>query len=270
MYLLNGLANLAAADTALSDSVGKHGACQAVVSSLEKRPRDLQLQAAGVKAVRALALSGGRNIDTLATVGGATAVARAQGLFLRDREVQLACLGAAEMLCRGCGSRSIITALLVGGSMDLLKSAMNVFANDSDFVSQGLRTLVEMTSSHTASSPPLPALGSTNDDGNRYLSPISAPAEYTAIGADASWAVGLVLAVLERNPCREVCLSAFDALGRLLEIQHTTRGLLPWANVGYAVRRALKLNRKDDANLASSGRKILALVTTARGRALAQ
>lgn len=94
VYLLNGLANVAVADESLSDFVGQHGACQAVVLALEQRPRDLQLQASGVKAVRALALAGGRNVEVLAAVRGPQAIARAQGLFLRDREV--CALGSCE------------------------------------------------------------------------------------------------------------------------------------------------------------------------------
>lgn len=84
---MNGLANVAVADKSLSDFVGQHGACQAVVLALEQRPRDLQLQASGVKAVRSLALAGGRNVEILSAVRGPQAIARAQGLFLRDREV---------------------------------------------------------------------------------------------------------------------------------------------------------------------------------------
>lgn len=323
VYLLNGVANMAAADEDLGDLLGKHGACKAVVSVLEEHPRDLQLQASGVKAVRSLALSGGRNVEVLAAVRGPVAVARAQGLFLRDREVQLACLGAVEILCRS-GSQANKMALANAGSLTLLESALDQFADDAELVAQGLCALVEMMLSVgvDAGSPAETAAtgvarsarwcvdGVAQQDGDNQRTVLPMPStehqDLTADAPDASRAVGTVLAAMERNPCREVCLSAFDALGRLLGIvdaansvvvgvdaggdRHQcggsiavakatdarldgdviTRGMLLWAKVGYAVKRALKLNRGDDAVLSSSGGKILALVAVARGRALAQ
>ncbi|CAN0390497.1 unnamed protein product, partial [Laminaria digitata] len=46
--------------------------------------------------------------------------------------------------------------------------------------------------------------------------------------------------------------------------------VLQWAKVGHAVKRALKVNRRDDAELAASAGKVLALVAAVRGRVLAQ
>lgn len=345
VYLLNGLANIAAANKGLSAFVGKHGACEAVVSVLEQRPRDLQLQAAGCKAIRALALFGGRNVNILAAQGGPEAIVRAQGLFLRDREVQLACLGAVETLCRG-GSTANKTALVTAGSITLLETVVDQLADDTDVVVQALRALVELQSSSinasqavggscsdkvvvagrlerrdsdsvrhpVPSSLPIlnPISGGADDSDGALMPPMSAskPAETSGVmTTDTFRAVGTVLAIMEHNPCREVCLSAFDALGRLLvvadqlgdalvsaiepnfnsivddryeagaSIPDTTksgadgavaRGLLQWAKVGYAVKRALKLNQQDDSDLVSGGGKILALVAVARGRALAQ
>lgn len=360
VYLLNGLANLAAVDENLSDFVGKHGACETVVSALQRWPTDLQLQACGVKAVRALALCGGRNVDVLAAVRAPTAVARAQNLFLRDREVQLACLGAAEALCRGRKDRSVATTLVDAGCLSLLETAVDQFAGDAEFTAQGLRSLVEIALCGTAAAKPRPEppaveAGPTarwcDDQGDSNLSqppslpflraesngeqsgtgenllpapvtkrrsgetsttPAAAAEAAEAAAVDAFRAVGIVLAILERNPCREVCLSAFDALGRLLAVLETTtgstgvraqtrddwygigagsaacsggttagkmesdgtagtRGLLQWSRVGYAVKRALKVNRRDDTDLAASARKVLTLVAAVRGsRALAQ
>lgn len=114
-----------------------------------------------------------------------------------------------------------------------------------------------------------------------------------------SSAVDKVLAVMEHNPFREVCLAAFDALPRLLlafdndesnkrrfaarladgeEVGEFAGGAagtlniagdsLQWAKVAYGVKRALKFNRCGDFELASRGGKILALLTLARGREL--
>lgn len=89
VHSLNGLANMAAADRGTSDYLGSHGACEAVIAALGRRPRDLQLQAAGCKAVHALALGGDhKNLDALAMQDCPEAIMRAQGLFLRDREVR--------------------------------------------------------------------------------------------------------------------------------------------------------------------------------------
>ncbi|CAN0042759.1 unnamed protein product [Sphacelaria rigidula] len=113
-----------------------------------------------------------------------------------------------------------------------------------------------------------------------------------------SSAIDKVLAVMEHNPCREVCLAAFDALPRLLlafdndesnkrrfaarladgeEVGEFAGGAagtlniagdsLQWATA-YGVKRALKFNRCGDFELASRGGKILALLTLARGREL--
>lgn len=125
-------------------------------------------------------------------------------------------------------------------------------------------------------------------------------------GADASTtmpikprissAIGTVLTVMERNTCREVCLVAFDSLLRLLLAvgnSHAsltrwnetdtgalsggragtcgiTRDALQWAKIAYGVKRGLKLNSRADSDLASRGGKILAMLTLARGRELAQ
>lgn len=356
VYVLNGLANMATANKSLSDFVGRHGACQAVVSALEQHPRDLQLQASGVKAVRALALGGGRNVEVLADVRGPVAIARAQGLFLRDREVQLACLGAAETLCRG-GNRANREALVDAGSVNLLENALIQFASDAEVVSQGLRALVEIVlsgastaaadgpyaetkvvvvptedddagkkkkkrrhennaeveESSSVRSSSLPQLKRLvgNDTATAAPKPPRLPGEdsgaaVVVVVAEVSRAVGTVLAILERDPCRDVCLSAFDALSRLLVNLGTADldsvdvgadimpadqsgqgsssdglnnnsgccassvgGLLRLAKVRYVVKRALKINRSDDV-LASRGGKILTLIAVARGRALAQ
>ncbi|CAN0390466.1 unnamed protein product, partial [Laminaria digitata] len=264
VYLLNGLANLAAVDESLSDFVGRHGACETVVSALQRWPTDLQLQASGIKAVRALALCGGRNVDVLAAVHAPRAVARAQNLFVRDREVQLACLGTAEALCRS-GNRAVAATLVDAGCLSLLESTVDQFAGDAEFTTQGLRTLVEIAlcgtvavkscpepaveagttgkwcGSHeeeTLSQPPyLPFLETSGDQSTGgKLSPVpvtkrpvgkstateAAAAAAAAVAVDAFRAMGIVLAVMERNPCREVCFSAFDALGRLLAVLDTT------------------------------------------------
>lgn len=230
----------------MSDFVGRHGACQAVVSALERRPRDLQLQASGIKAVRALALGGGRNVEVLADVRGPTAIARAAGLFLRDREVQLACLGAEEILCRG-GNRANRDALVAAGSAHLLESALVQFAGDAEVVSQGFRALVEIVllgengmgepsdaqqeekrrqrkaeldESPSVESAGLPRLNLTGENTTTAVAePARSRKDSGASGVDVarvSRAVETVLVALERNPCREVCLSAFDALTRLI------------------------------------------------------
>ncbi len=326
---------MAAANKSLNDFVGRHGACEAVVSALEQRPRDLQLQASGVKAVRALALGGGRNVEVLADVRGPTAVARAAGLFSRDREVQLACLGAAENLCRG-GHGAIRDTLVDAGSVHLLESALVQFASDAEVVSQGFRALVEITLSGAstaggsmgaeASSSPkkhagkktsalvqsfsLPQLNLVGDGtavSKRARPDQGLEAAACAVSeAGVSRAIETVLAALERNVCREVCLSAFDAINRLVihlgsaepagveagpQGEHggsgaatatsfgsphrgvhgedaCAGGLLQLARVGYAVKRALKIN--GNADVASRGGKILTLISVARGRALAQ
>lgn len=333
---------MATANKDLSDFVGRHGACQAVVSALEQRPRDLQLQASGIKAVRALALGGGRNVEVLAEVRGPTAVARAAGLFLRDREVQLACLGATEVLCRS-GNRLNRNALVDAGSMYLLESALLQFSSDAEVVSQGFRALVEIvllgtnaaggslnTEEHEgkkrrhekAKVDELPSMGSfglprlnLTGDATRgaFPEPPRSGEDSGDTGvdvADVSRAVETVLAALERNPCREVCLSAFSALNRLIvnlgaaeplgaearplgdkcdQGRHIatrtpterpdgldgadaccTGGIFQLAKVGYAVKRALKINGTRDAGLSSRGGRILTLVSVARGRALAQ
>lgn len=360
---------MAAADKSLSDFVGRHGACQAVVSALEQHPRDLQLQASGVKAVRALALGGGRNVEILADARGPVAIARAQGLFLRDREVQLACLGAVETLCRG-GNQASRKALMDAGGVNLLESALIQFSSDAEVVSQGLRALVEVVLSGAINTAPvavpptgandgggdsagkqkqkrrhgnsnvpvaepssslpmpsssLPELAKPVGDGTTPPPPSSSatataaarkpPTQKmpgqgaTVIIADVSRAVGTVLAILDRDPCRDVCLSAFDALTRLLinlgtadsdpggdvwsadgsadqrlhrhqgnsngfsnDSGSTARrvgGLLLLAKVRYAVKRGLKINHRDGA-LASRGGNILTLIAMARGRALTQ
>lgn len=332
---------MATANKNLSDFVGRHGACQAVVSALEQRPRDLQLQASGIKAIRALALGGGRNVEVLADVRGPMAIARAAGMFLRDREVQLACLGAAEILCRG-GNRANRDALVDAGSVYLLESALVQFASDAEVVSQGFRALVEILllganavgemfgTEHEGKKrhhggkakvdePPmgasfgLPQLN-LNGDHTTVASEPPRPGEYSGAAdidvADVSRAVETVLAALELNPCREVCLSAFDALNRLIvnlgaaehlgvgtgsfgdqlnegrDVSTSTStkrpqdgmdgdddcagGTFQLAKVRYAVKRALKINGSSDAGLASRGGKILTLVSVARGRALAQ
>ena len=325
---------MATVNESLSDFVGRHGACEAVVSALEQRPRDLQLQAAGIKAVQALALGGGRNVEVLADVGAPTAVARAAGLFSRDREVQLACLGAAENLCRG-GNRVNRDTLVDAGSVHLLETAMIQFAGDAELVSQGFRALVEITLSGART--PEDLLGSeahclqTNHAGKTAaqaqsfsLPQLNVPGDDEAVLkprrpgegfgdtccvvsiADVSRAIGTILAALERNICRGVCLSAFDAINRLIVhlgtahstgfgpgsrsdhgssaatakpsgLQHGAHseescagGLLQLARVGYAVKRALKIKGTGDTDLASKGGKILTLVSVARGRALAQ
>ena len=354
---MNGLANLAAVDESLSDFVGRHGACETVVSALQRWPTDLQLQACGVKAVRALALCGGHNVDVLAAAHAPTAVARAQNLFLRDREVQLACLGAAEALCRAGKNRAVATTLVDAGFLSLLESTLDQFADDAEFTAQGLRSLVEIAlcgtiaanscpeppaagawagattkwcgdqeDNDTLSQPPsLPSLAGSNGDHStgRETSPIpetmrsggksttatEQPAGAAAVDG-AFRAVDVVLAVMKRNSSREVCFSAFDALGRLLVVLRTAdsagvraqtgddryeagtasaafsggkggkngldgafvaHALLQWAKVGYAVKRALKVNGRDDTDLAATAAKVLALVAAARGgRALAQ
>ena len=243
---------MATANKSLSDFVGRHGACQAVVSALERHPRDLQLQASGIKAVRALALDGGRNVEVLADLRGPRAIARAAGLFLRDREIQMASLGAAEILCRG-GNRANRDALVEAGSVFLLESALLQFAGDAEVVSQGFRALVEIallgasinvldaegehggkkrrrhgkaevqeTPSSSAQSFGLPRLNLSGDNASPTVGS-GAPRPGGDSGsttdsdlADVSRAVETVLAALERNPCLEVCLSAFDALNRLI------------------------------------------------------
>lgn len=244
---------MAIANKSLSDFVGRHGACQAVVSALEQRPRDLQLQASGIKAVRALALGGGRNVQVLADVRGPMAITRAAGLFLRDREIQMASLGAAEILCRG-GNRANRDALAEAGSVLLLESALLQFAGDAEVVSQGFRALVEIVllGANTAAGEALGAeRGGKGRRRDRKAEADETPSTVESFGlpqlnlssgdnpsttvlrsepprpgegsgatgidvADVSRAVETVLAALERNPCREVCLSAFDALNRLI------------------------------------------------------
>lgn len=332
VFLFNALTNLAAADESLSNFVGGHGACEAVVAALSQQPRDLQLQASGIKAIRSLALWGGGNVDVLAAVRGPAAIVRAQGLFVRDREVQVVCLGALEALARG-GSRPNRTTVKHAETLALLESALNQFADDAEVVTQAIRTLVEMISclgtfsrsstTHFFSEEKAPceriALGeddevaklrSLNADVHETALSRSSAAEYSANGAsvvaDASRAIGTVLAAMERNPCREVCLSAFDALRRLIaaraiaesntasigpedshcrsgsSLHHvaddrkahhvTPRGmnLLQGAKIRYAVTRALKLNGADDLDLMSKGRVILGLVNKTRGGTLAQ
>ena len=331
---------MATASNSLSDFVGRHGACQAVVSALEQRPRDLQLQASGIKAVRALALGGGRNVELLADVRGPTAIARAAGLFLRDREIQLACLGAQEILCRG-GNRSSRDTLVAAGSVHLLESAFIQFAGDAEVVSQGFRALVEIVllgdnaavgappdaehdeeekklrhrKAEIEESPPvgslgLPRLNSMEQNTTAVVQPARSCRGTSGIDiAHVSRAVDTVLATMERNPCREVCLAAFDALNRLIvnlgaaeslgvgagsfgdelsgrrdtATRASTKrppdgtsdgdtckgGSLQLAKVRYMVKRALKINGTSQ-DLASSGGKILTLVAVARGRALAQ
>lgn len=326
---------MATVNKSLNDFVGRHGACEAVVSALEQRPRDLQVQASGVKAVRALALGGGRNVDVLADVRGPTAVARAAGMFSRDREVQLACLGAAENLCRG-GHRANRDTLVDAGSVHLLESSLIQFASDAEVVSQGFRALVEITLSgasttdgsmgaeatslpekragkktslvQSLSLPRLNLVGDGTAVSKRARSGQGLEGASCAVSAaDVSRAIGTVLAALERNVCREVCLSAFDAINRLVvhlgsaqpagfeegtqqgdrgsgvakatscgSPHHEVHGgedtsageLLQLARVGYAVKRALKIN--GNADVASRGGKILTLISVARGRALAQ
>ncbi|CBN77331.1 conserved unknown protein [Ectocarpus siliculosus] len=347
VYLLNGLANMAAADKSLSDFIGRHGACEAVVFALEHHPRDLQMQASGVKAVRALALGGCRNVQDLARLRGPSAIARAQGLFLRDREIQLAVGAAMEALCRG-GNRANREALVGAGTIVLLESALSQFASDAEVVSQSFRALVEIV---LAGSGPKAVMGAEGEDNQRCSRSVAGVEEEPPVkrsfslpqltltegkaaikgplqpGEDAggtvggvavgevSCAVGMVLAVLERNPCREVCLEAFSALGRLLvnlgatdsesvsvgsndvrdqtyqnrvattddtsachKVPHNgmkggvnaAGGLLQLAKVRHAVKRALKINRCDDVDLALRGGQIITLTTVARGRALAQ
>lgn len=324
-----------AADEGISHFVGRHGACEAVVSVLERRPRDLQLQASGVKAVRALAHCGGRNVDVLTAVRGPKAVARAQGLFLRDREVQLACLGAAEALCRG-RRRANIAAFVNAGSLTLLEGAVNQFADDVEVVTQGLRALVEILTGANAvvthadapaeetidkwcnhcvpksavQPSSLPALQPVGGDNQRRISGTPTverlAVEPTPQATEIARAVTTVLAAMEHNPCREICLSSFDALARLLVLEKDgddvdiktivdddllqvgigtnaartadggldstaiKKGLLQWTKVRYSVKRAIKLHHRDDAELTSKGRNILALVAVRRGRALPQ
>ena len=286
--------------------------------------------------------SGGTRADD----GRSSAKPRAQNLFLRDREVQLACLGAAEVLCRSAKNRTVATTLVDAGCLSLLESTVDQFAGDVEITAQGLRTLVEIALCGTVagkscpeptveagatakwcddqcntdlSQPPsLPFLESNGDQSTgETISSVpvtkrpdgkSTNTTTAAAAVDAFRAVGIVLAVMERTPCREVCFSAFDALGRLLAILGTmdptgvraktgddsnearasstafsggtardrfdgaavTRGSLEWAKVGHAVQRALKVNRRDDTDLAASASKVLALVAAARGRALAQ
>ncbi|CAB1119102.1 unnamed protein product [Ectocarpus sp. CCAP 1310/34] len=248
VYLLNGLANMAAADKNLSDFIGRHGACKAVVFALEHHPRDLQMQASGVKAVRALALGGCRNVQDLARLRGPSAIARAQGLFLRDREIQLAVGAAMEALCRG-GNRANQEALVGAGTIVLLESALTQFASDAEVVSQSFRALVEIVLGGVG---PKTVMGAEGEDSQRCSRSVAGVEEEPSVkrsfslpqltltdgeaaingplqpGGDAggtvggvavgevSCAVGMVLAVLERNPCRDVCLEAFSALGRLL------------------------------------------------------
>lgn len=118
----------------------------------------------------------------------------------------------------------------------------------------------------------------------------------TSTNFSISGAIGTVLTVMERNPCREVCLVAFDCILRLLLAvgngctsltrwnetdtaalsgrQAGTCGIttdsLQWASIAYGVKRGLKLNPRGDSDLASRGGKILTLLTVARGRELAQ
>ncbi|CAM9864563.1 unnamed protein product, partial [Ectocarpus sp. 8 AP-2014] len=347
VYLLNGLANMAAADKSLSDFIGRHGACKAVVFALEHHPRDLQMQASGVKTVRALALGGCRNVQDLARLRAPSAIARAQGLFLRDREIQLAVGAAMEALCRG-GNRANREALVGAGTIVLLESALTQFASDAEVVSQSFRALVEIV---LAGAGPKTVMGAEGEDNQRCSRSVASVEEEPPVkrsfslpqlaltegkaaikgplqpGEDAggtvggvavgevSCAVGMVLAVLERNPCREVCLEAFSALGRLLvnlgatdsesvsvgsndvrdqtyqnrvataddtsachKVPHNgmkggvspSGGLLQLAKVRHAVKRALKINRCDDVDLASRGGQILTLTAVARGLALAQ
>lgn len=304
-------------------------------------------QASGVKAVRALALGGRRNVQDLARLRGPLAIARAQGLFLRDREIQLAVGEAMEALCRG-GNRANREALVGAGGIVLLESALTQFASDAEVVSQSFRALVEIVLAGAGPKTVMGAEGEDNQRCSRNVAGIeeelpvkqsfslpqltltegeaaikgplqqSKDAGGTVGGAavrEVSCAVGMVLAVLERNPCREVCLEAFAALSRLLvnlgatdsesvnvglddargqayqnraatandttacrKVPHDgmdggvgpAGGLLQLAKVRHAVKRALKINRCDDVDLASRGGQILTLIAVARGRALAQ
>lgn len=205
-------------------------------------------QASGVKAVRALALGGCRNVQDLARLRGPLAIARAQGLFLRDREIQLAVGAAMEALCRG-GNRANREALVGAGSVVLLESALTQFASDAEVVSQSFRALVEIVLAGTGPKTGMEAEGEDNIRCSRNVAGVEEEPQVkrsfslpqltltegeaatkgplqpgedacgtvggVAVG-EVSCAVEMVLAVLERNPCREVCLEAFAALGRLL------------------------------------------------------
>lgn len=239
-----------------------------------------------------LALHGGRSsIEVSARLGAPTAITRAQGLFPCNREVQFACLGAMEVLCRD-GDQALNRSVFVSaGGMALLENALNVdaFAADSEFVGQGLRALVAIASpvpkqaarsqhqewppdySDGTSAPPLPSPKSADKTADSRLD---------SSGARTSRAIGTVLAVMGRNRCREACLAGFNALENLLvalkeekddvEFGRANGGegdllLLPTlsAQVAYAVRRALKLNEsegQEGSELVSKGKRILRTV----------
>lgn len=273
-----------------------------------------------------------------------------------SRQVQFACLGAIEALCRGnhAINASNSQALLRVGSVPLLENTFQQFSDDAEMVTLGLHALVEMllassvlTSPAVASlvqQPPatievaatfdracigagpncnartegaggqgaesLPLSPSASSSpcalepnrGTVVSFPIAVPvawllhqptsAEIVA-AADISKAIGMVLAILERNHRREVCLAAFQVLLRfLLAIENNqnilsagtresaklgvaaveplsaSRDSLQRAKIVYAVKRALKLNPRDDYELSSSGGAILKILAVARGREL--
>lgn len=337
IYLIISLANIAMVDKGLSEFLGHQGACETVVSTMEEHPTDLQVQAAGCTAIRALAASD-TNIEILEAHRGPAAIARAQGIFSRDREVQLGCLGAMEAFC--CGmcrvNREVPTSIV---NIPLLEHTLQTFSDDAEVIAHALGALVELARVHSRS-PQTPtkldewiapeeeqrsAEGSEekeHEDGNlkrqtcfsrSVVEGKTTTHHCTSSGQamiSASRAIGMVLAMLESNPCQEVCLAAFDALGHLLVIDDATtnepgvesgegadvvdypypvgqgrsediaaksedvggmgRNMLQWAKVAYSVRRALKLNHQNDGELRAKGRRILTFLASARGRELAQ
>lgn len=299
LYLLNGLANIIpiTAESPNESTESNHGGYEAIILVLKMRPKDPRLQAAGVKAIRVLALHGGRSsIEVFARLGAPTAITRAQGLFPYNREVQFACLGATEILCRD-GDQALNRSVFVSaGGIALLENALNVatFAADSEFVAQGLRALVAIAS-------PVPnQVTRSPDDSGGTLAPSwsslkgADKAENSRVnssGGRTSRAIGTVLAAMERNRCREVCFAGFNALDRFLvalkdEKDDAELGrangeegnllLLPTlsAQVAYTVRRALKLNEsegQEDSELGLKGERILRTVAVlGKSRTIAQ
>lgn len=299
LYLLNGLCNIIpiTAESPNESTESNHGGYEAILLVLKIRPKDPQLQAAGVKAVRVLALHGGRSsIEVFARLGAPTAITRAQGLFPCNREVQFACLGATEILCRD-GDQALNRSVFIStGGMALLENALNVtaFAADSEFVAQGLRALVSIAS-------PVPnQMVRSPDDSGGTLAPSwpslkrvdkTANSRVNSSGARISRAIHTVLTAMERNRCHEVCLAGFNALDCLLvtlkeekddaELRRVNGEegnflLLPTlsAQMIYTVKRALKLNESEGqvgSELVSKRDRILRTVAVlGESRSIAQ
>ncbi|CAM9687788.1 unnamed protein product [Discosporangium mesarthrocarpum] len=246
VYLLNGLANLVTADDGLCAIVGRQGVCESVVSALRRWPQDLQLQAAGCKAVCALALRDAGSRERLVEHGAATSIVRSIHLFWRDREVQLAGLGATEALCHG-GHRAGALAFAREGAYTMVESVLRQFSDDPEVVRAGLKALVEMLLAPSSVAPTVDMVGAGGGDSTAAavarasgrgegevlerlslslqsvdsgvragVGPFDPAAASAAAATRYNHAVGIALAAMDSNPHSEVCEAAFDALLRLI------------------------------------------------------